>query len=64
MFGPKNTIGSKILKNFEPSNDLMKPGGESHQKIDSGKFFGDQLTTGGEILDKKTTIIQLSSAFH
>ena len=42
----------------------MKPGGESHQKIDSGKFFGGQLTTGGEILDKKTTIIQLSSAFH
>ena len=57
MFGPQKTVGAKIL-NFEQSNDLMKPGGESQQKIGGETLFGEQLTAKGGLLGIKTTISQ------
>jgi hypothetical protein len=40
MFGTQKTVGAKI-QNFDPSNDLFKPAGESQQKIGGGSLFGD-----------------------
>jgi hypothetical protein len=40
MFGTQKTVGAKI-QNFDPSNDLFNPVGESQQKIGGGSLFGD-----------------------